>query len=467
MMIWMLVAGALAVWYFVLRPKWSPSLPPGTMGWPLLGEFLSFYFQPDGFIAKRREKHGNLFKTCLLGDPVIISTDPDVNNFILESDGRLFAPKYWISVEMLVGKRALMAFTKDGPDHRKMRGAATRVAGIPVLKRRLVSEIQNTIASTLSRWRGKNVNVRHEAEEMMFSLIANILLGLKPGTKLEKMTHDYYIMNKGVLSLPLNVPGTTFYKSLQKRQEISDQIKSIVKERKEILSSYDSSDDLLSSLLKEAEGKEDVDFEDRIVDIIMCIMFAAFETTPKTTALTVKLLSENPHIIQELREEHEAIRCTNGNKDSLSWDDYKSMSFTRNVIKEVQRLGIGSINAMLLRKTLQKVEMQGYTIPKGWTCILLHQVSHFDRNYYEDPLTFNPRRWQDPATNRVPSFNFGGGPRKCPGYDLAMFLISIFLHHLATNFRWDYIPSDTKLRWFDSPFKSNLDCIVRLEDWGN
>lgn len=32
-----------------------------------------------------------------------------------------------------------------------------------------------------------------------------------------------------------------------------------------------------------------------------------------------------------VQEEHEAIRCSNGNKDSLSWDDYKSMSFTKNV----------------------------------------------------------------------------------------------------------------------------------------
>ena len=93
--------------------------------------------------------------------------------------------------------------------------------------------------------------------------------------------------------------------------------------------------------------------------------------------------------------EHEAIRRTKGNKDSLSWDDYKSMSFTKNVssninlihrfmsafcqtlmattscpktyvifyfsqvIKEMLRLGNGRVGNVLMRRTVENVEMQG------------------------------------------------------------------------------------------------------------
>ena len=69
------------------------------------------------------------------------------------------------------------------------------------------------------------------------------------------------------------------------------------------MSSCDSSDDLLS-MLKEAEEKEDGDFEIstfQIVDFFFHLLFVVLETTPKTIALVVKRLSENPHIIQELR----------------------------------------------------------------------------------------------------------------------------------------------------------------------
>lgn len=70
------------------------------------------------------------------------------------------------------------------------------------------------------------------------------------------------------------------------------------------MSSQDSSDDLLSSMLQEAVENEDGEFEFatlKIIDFIVILLFAVTETIPNTTALVMKRLSENPHILQELR----------------------------------------------------------------------------------------------------------------------------------------------------------------------
>lgn len=467
MMVWIVVAGAVAVALsrrFLLRSKLSYNLPPGSVGWPLLGEVIPFFFQPHQFITKRRKKCGNLFRTSLLGYPTIISTDPHVNNFILKDDGRLFVPHYPSSIEKLIGNSNILS--ARGDSHKKRRGAVMRFISNPVLKHRILSKIQNIIASNLSGWKGRTVNVMDKSYEMIFTLMAHHLLSLNAGTELDKMKNDFSIFRKGLFSLPFNWPGTSFYKSLQKKQVLCNQIQTIVQERKK-MSSLDSYDDLISSILKDAAENEDGESEFKtyeIAETILKLMIASIETTPKTIALVVMHVSKNPQIIQELREEHIAIRRAKGNDESLSWDDYKSMTFTKNVIKEALRVGNGLVNMTLLRKTIQNVEMEGYTIPKGWTCIIFDEYSNMDSKHFTDPLSFNPRRWEDHDMNKTPYLSFGGGPRQCLGYELAMLVISFLLHELVMNFEWEYILPMKKKSWFKSPFTSSLDCTLRVEN---
>lgn len=470
MMIWIAVAGAVAmtVWRFVLqrrRPKRSQgNLPPGTVGWPLLVEFIPFIFRTQEFMVERREMYGNVFRTSIFGKPMVISTDPDVNKFILHNEDRLFVPQYPSHFTRLLGKWNI--FAARGDFHKRMRGTVLRFVNISVVKDRLLSEIQNIMTSRLSGWGGRNVDVMQEAQEMIFSLMANHLLSFSASTELDNMKRDFCDVVRGVYSVPLNVPGTTFYKSLQKRQKLSNQIKSIIEERKKNMSSNHSYDDLLSATLKDAAEREaagKIEFTtDQIVDLIVLCVFAAIETTPRTMALIVKRLSENPHIIPELREEHEAIKRTQKNNESLSWEDYKSMEFTRSVIKETLRFGNPPLNNLLFRKTIENVEVEGFTIPKGWTCIVYDQFTNMNSKYYTNPLVFNPRRWQDNDSNQAPFLAFGGGPRLCPGYELAMLVISFFLHHLVTKFKWEYFPN-TKSKWFEIPFISIVDCKIHVE----
>lgn len=465
MMIWMLLAGALVAWRFVLLRSRSINLPPGTVGWPLLREFIPFFFRLHGFLTKRREMYGDLFKTCLLGYPVIISTDPHVNSFILHNDGTLFVPQYPTSTMELSGKSNIM--TGRGECHKIKRGGVMRVVGIPILKRRLLSEIQNVITSSLSGWGGRNVDVIHEAEEMIFSILANHLLSLKAGTEFDRMKEDFFVCRKGFFSLPFNIPGTSFYKSLRKKKELSNQIKNIIEARNINMLSNDIHVDLLSLMLKEAVENEDGELEFatfRIIDFLLELLIPSISVTPKAIALVMKRLSENPHTIKELREEHEAIKRTKGESEKFSWDDYKSMVYTKCVIKEALRLGDGLFNGMLLRKTTETVQIRGYTIPKGWTCIIFDEFSNLDSKYYTDPLAFNPRRWLHLDMDRTPYISFGAGPRHCPGYEFAMVVMSSFLHHLVTNFKWDYILSDAKSRWFDSPFTSRINWTFQVED---
>lgn len=49
----------------------TPSLPPGTMGLPLLGETLAFGRNPFRFLEDRQKRHGNVFKSSLFGRKIV------------------------------------------------------------------------------------------------------------------------------------------------------------------------------------------------------------------------------------------------------------------------------------------------------------------------------------------------------------------------------------------------------------
>lgn len=105
----------------------------------------------------------------------------------------------------------------------------------------------------------------------------------------------------------------------------------------------------------------------------------------------------------------------------------------------------------------------GYKIPKGWKVILWVRYLHTNSEIFDDPLCFNPDRWnvslhklglskrnfvdliilqlnlhvlshQDPAkpgTYQV----FGGGARICAGNMLVRIQLALLLHHLSTGYK--------------------------------
>ncbi|MQL77782.1 hypothetical protein Taro_010195 [Colocasia esculenta] len=253
--------------------------------------------------------------------------------------------------------------------------------------------------------------------------------------------------------------------------------------------------DLLGALL-EAEREDGEEFtEEEAVDFLLALLVAGYETTSTIMTLAVKYLADHPRALAHLREEHEAIRerkeQTGGGV--LDWADYKSMPFTQCVINETLR--VANIISGVFRRAVADVPIKGgYTIPKGCKVFASFRAVHMDPAYYADARSFDPWRWWSPppspqqktsgldqvnggggggssigttsAANNNKDVNskqpppppqqqqqqvgggpnlfcpFGGGPRLCPGYELARVEISVFLHYLVTRFSWEAAEDD-------------------------
>ncbi|XP_059309740.1 cytochrome P450 87A3-like [Lycium ferocissimum] len=270
---------------------------------------------------------------------------------------------------------------------------------------------------------------------MLFIFIAKKILGMNEEEALKLRGH-YKAFANGFLSFPINLPGTAFHSSLQGRKSAIKMIKDVFKKRRSSKEKANEQD-FVDYLLQEIENEETFITEEIAVDLIFFVIFAAHENTSSTMTLLFKYLTEYPDVLRQLKEEHENILRNREDKYApTSWIEYKSMIFTHKVTNETLRLA--SIASGIFRKVLKDVEINGYTIPKGWTMVVCAQSVHLDANKYENPLEFNPSRWKDEELHSVSKtfVAFGGGNRMCVGANLSKVQISIFLHYLMTSYRW-------------------------------
>ncbi|KAI8541067.1 hypothetical protein RHMOL_Rhmol08G0034300 [Rhododendron molle] len=146
--------------------------------------------------------------------------------------------------------------------------------------------------------------------------------------------------------------------------------------------------------------------DNSVLFITFGLLLGTVETVSSTITLTIKLLIEHPLVVEELM-----------------------------VIQELLRLG--NIAPGILRRAIRDIEVNGYTIPKGWTIFAVPAAIHLNPETYKDPLSFIPWRWKDlgfSATqkNFIP---FGGGARQFAGAEFSKLLLALCIHELVTKYR--------------------------------
>jgi (+)-abscisic acid 8'-hydroxylase len=149
------------------RPQSLP-LPPGTMGWPYMGETFQLYSQdPNVFFASKRKRYGSIFKTHILGCPCVMISSPEAAKFVLVTKSHLFKPTFPASKEKMLGKEAI--FFHQGAYHMKLRKLVLR-AFLPEAIKNIVPDIQNIAKDSLQYWEGRLINTFQEMKSVSFYL---------------------------------------------------------------------------------------------------------------------------------------------------------------------------------------------------------------------------------------------------------------------------------------------------------
>ncbi|KAI7752978.1 hypothetical protein M8C21_026719 [Ambrosia artemisiifolia] len=407
-------------------------LPPGTLGWPYIGETFQLYSQnPSVFFTSKVKKYGSIFKTHILGCRCVMVSSPAAAKLVLVTKSHLFKPTFPASKERMIGKQAI--FFHQGDYHFKLRRLVLR-AFTPESIKHMVSDIESIAVDALKSWENRLINTFQEMKIFTFNVALLSILGKDEVVNREDLKRCYYILEKGYNSMPINLPGTLFHKSMKARKELAQILAKILSGRREM--NKDQHNDLLASFMEDKEGLTD----EQIADNMIGVIFAARDTTASVLTWIIKYLAENPTVLQSVTEEQEAIK-------TLSWADTKKMPITSRVIQETLR--VASILSFTFREAVQDVEFEGYLIPKGWKVLPLFRNIHHSADNFPDPEKFDPSRFQvAPKANTF--MPFGSGIHSCPGNELAKLEILVLLHHLTTKYRWSVVGPQTEIQY--APF---------------
>ncbi|XP_020650891.1 cytochrome P450 26B1 [Pogona vitticeps] len=416
-------------------------IPKGSMGFPLVGETFHWLLQGSSFQSSRREKYGNVFKTHLLGRPLIRVTGAENVRKILMGEHSLVSTEWPRSTRMLLGPNTVA--NSIGDIHRHKRKVFSKIFSHEALESYL-PKIQLVIQDTLRAWSSnpESINVYYEAQKLTFRMAIRVLLGFRiPDEDLGHLFEVYQQFVENVFSLPVDLPFSGYRKGIRAREALQKGLEKAIREKLQNMQGKDYSDalDILIESGKE-HGKELTMQE--LKDGTLELIFAAYATTASASTSLIMQLLKHPGVLEKLREElrskgilHNGCLC----EGSLQLDTLNGLHYLDCVIKEVLRLFTPISGGY--RTVLQTFELDGFQIPKGWSVMYSIRDTHDTAPVFKDVDVFDPERFgQDRTEDKDGRFHylpFGGGVRTCLGKHLAKLFLKALAIELASMSRFE------------------------------
>ncbi|KAK9910417.1 hypothetical protein M0R45_034380 [Rubus argutus] len=425
------------------------NLPPGKVGYPVIGEsydFLSSGWKghPEKFIFDRVSKHSSqVFKTSMFGEKTAFFCGNACNKFLFSKENK-FVTVWWPScVEKIFPSSTQTSALEEG---RKMRKMLPNFLKPEALQRYFVVMDQFAQSHFADGWENqKEVHVFPLAKDYTFKLAARLFVSLESSYDVEKLSKPFHLLNSGIMSMPIDFPGTPYNKAIKAANFIRKDLHKIIKQRKVDLAEGKAhhTQDVLTHMLTTCDENGAYLKETDIADKILGLLIAGYDTLSTSLTFIVKYLAELPHIYDAVYKEQMEIAKSKAPGELLKWDDLQKMKYSWNVAQEVLRLAPPVQGAF--RVALTDFVFNGFTIPKGWKLFWSANSTHKSVEYFPEPEKFDPSRFEGMGPAPYTYVPFGGGPRMCPGNEYARLVILVFMHNLVKRFKWEKVLPNEKV----------------------
>ncbi|XP_065864343.1 beta-amyrin 28-monooxygenase-like [Euphorbia lathyris] len=425
------------------------NLPPGKTGLPYIGESLEFLStgrkgEPEKFIYDRMSKFSSLiFKTSILGEHTAVVCGAQGHKFLFSNENKLVTAWWPKSILKLFPSSSQSTILAEGMRMRKMLPMFLK----PEALQRHIG-VMDSLAQThfKASWEGKeHVTVYPLAKLYTFTVACKVFLSMEDEKEVQQFGVPFNDMASGIISIPINLPGTSFRRGLKASKIIRDEMLRMIRQRRKELSEKKASptQDILSHMLvaTDEEGQKLGDIG--IADKIISLLIGGHDTASATITFIVKFLAELPDVYRNVVKEQLEIAKSKAAGELLNWEDIQKMKYSWNVACEVMRLAPPLQGSF--REALHDFEYAGFSIPRGFKLYWSAHSTHMNPECFPTPEKFDPSRFEGVGPAPYTFVPFGGGPRMCPGKEYARLEILVFMHNIAKRFKWEKLIPQEKI----------------------
>ncbi|XP_062143536.1 abscisic acid 8'-hydroxylase 1-like [Alnus glutinosa] len=447
---------------FVSTEKKGHEIPAGRLGLPFLGETFSFLSATNStrgcydFVRLRRLWHGKCFKTRIFGKIHVFVPSTEGARRVFANDFVDFNKGYVKSMADAVGEKSLLCVPHES--HRRIRRLLSDPFSMKSLSK-FVKEFDKMLLERLKNFEaGKSLVVLDFSMKLTFDAMCKMLLSITDESLLGDIERDCTSISNAMISFPIAIPGTRYYKGIKARKRLMETFRDIITRRR---SGKESPPDFLQSMIQRDSYPPDEKLDDsEIMDNLLTLIVAGQTTTAAAMMWSVKFLDENKEAQDRLREEQLSIFRNKPEGALVTLEDLNNMSYGSKVVKETLRMS--NVLLWFPRVALNDCTIAGFEIKKGWHVNIDATCIHYDPDLFKDPMQFNPSRF-DEMQKPYSHIPFGSGPRTCLGMNMAKVTMLVFLHRLTSGYKWTVDDLDTCLEKKAHIPRLRSGCPITLE----
>ena len=410
----------------------------------LAGNYKELLGGPAQFYSKAAWQSGGIARFRIYHRDCYAVAHPDLLHEILVTGQKKYVKgEVYRNVSVVIGNGLVTTEGKTWANARKIIQPGFHKKAIA----HLIETIHAACEQTFQRWESNPQNYRDfvpESQVITQQVISETLLGTTlaemQGAKFAKILKDSQQLltkkNWSLFKTPFSWPTPLNRKLLANRHLIDTFFAKQIEKRCDF--GIGKKGDLLDlMLLAHAQASEPTISLEQILNEMLTLFAAGYETTSSAISWTLYYLCQHPTVEAKVRAEIDSVL----GQRQATWADLENLTFTECALKEALRLAPPLHTIM--RTNLEAEELGGYRIPKGSLLMLSLYGVHRSPEHWQNPEDYRPERFSPTASQPIYQrafIPFSNGGRRCMGAMFAMVESKLVIANLIQKFRFSPKP---------------------------